>query len=378
MLKTDNINILKYEINSSQGDLKQTLKAIKNQDIKVSSKGISTDFGDATIPFYAFKDEIKQNQQSIKDALKDIVSRVISTLDTKQKKSTALIVGTSLIDWHLVDAINGCAYEYKKTNYTSKKYSIDSYAKELASEFGLNEFTMTINTACTSSANAMLEAKNLINCGVVDYAIVVGLEVFSPIMSSGFYAMELISQTDIKPFDTNRDGLILGEAIGAILLGKDNSKWSLEGGFSNCNSATITSVGADGKECVEVMQKALDDANITTDNITALKAHATGSNSNDLAEINAISKVFNPSITFTALKPFVGHTIGASGVLEIIIFISCIDDGFIPKTLSCHTPIVQDYMPINEHKKCNGGVFMCNYFGFGGNNISLIIKKENP
>jgi len=370
-----NINILDYQINSSQGDLEQTLHAIKHQDIKISSKEIATDFGNTSIPFFAFENRVEQNQESIKKALKELLSKIITNLNADQRKSTAIIIGTSLIDWHLVDAINSCAYEYKKTPYKSKKQSIDSYAKELASEFGLHEFTMTINTACTSSANAILEASNLIACGVVDYAVVVGLEIFSPIMSSGFYAMDLISKSSIKPFDRERDGLILGEGIAAILLGRDESRWTLLGGFSNCNSETITSVSQSGDECVEVIQKALQDADVEAKDITALKAHATGSNSNDLAEINAISKVFDTSLIFTALKPYIGHTIGASGILEMTIFMECINEGFIPKTISCTKPILNNFSPIREDKKCNSGVFMCNYFGFGGNNISLIIKK---
>ncbi|MCD6433089.1 MAG: 3-oxoacyl-ACP synthase [Sulfurimonas sp.] len=371
------VNILDYEIYSAQGNLEETLEAIKNQEIVISSKTIRAIEEDVVIPFFSFRDEVSQNQKSIYNALKNLLLKIVPKIDEDKRESTALIIGTSLVDWYLVDAINDTAYEYKKTPYYSKKHSIDSYAKKLSKEFGLNEFTMTINTACTSSANALLEASNLINCGVVDYAIVVGVEIFSPIMSSGFYAMNLISADKPKPFDKKRDGLVLGEAIAGILLGVDKSKWSLEGGFSNCNSQTITSVSQSGDECVEVMQKALENAKTQAQNITALKAHATGSDSNDEAEINAISKVFDSSLIFTALKPFVGHTIGASGVLEISLFMAAIDDGFIPKTLSCENSILADYIPTKEHIECDSGVFMCNYFGFGGNNISLIIKKES-
>ncbi|MEA1893327.1 MAG: beta-ketoacyl synthase N-terminal-like domain-containing protein [Campylobacterota bacterium] len=370
------INILDYEIYSSSGDLKDTLQAIKTQTTGISSKTIKIDTEEISLPFFAFKDEVEQNQKSIKDSLRDMLQKSLSKLTLHQKKSTSLIIGTSLIDWYLVDAINDTAYEYKKTPYYSQKHSIDSYAKELAEEFGLNEFTMTINTACTSSANALLEASNLINCGVVDYALVVGLEIYSPIMSSGFYSMNLISTDFAKPFDKDRDGLVLGEGIGVMLLGQESSKWSLEGGFSNCNSATITSVSESGDECVEVMLEALESADVKAKDITALKAHATGSHSNDLAEIRAISRVFDSSLVFTALKPYIGHTIGASGVLEISLLMAAIDSGFIPKTISCSESILEDFVPLCEDKECESGLFMCNYFGFGGNNISLIIRRD--
>jgi len=375
MSKMASVNILKCEVLSSLGDLEKTVGFIKTLKTGISSKNIDANGKKIKIPYYLLENKIGQNQKDIYAVLKKIVQKIVVNMDRDKRKSTALLIGTSLIDWHLVDAINSCAYEYKKTPYFSQKTSIDSYAKQLSREFDLSEFTMSINTACTSSANALLEAKNLINAGVVDYAVVIGLEIFSPVMSSGFHSMELISCTFPKPFDIDRDGLVLGEAVAGILLGKEKSRWTLEGGFSNCNSQTITSVSASGEECVEVMQKALKDCSLHVEDITALKAHATGSNSNDEAEINAISSVFDSSLIFTALKPYIGHTVAASGALEISIMMNVIDDGFIPKTLFCEKPILKDFAPINEHKKCKSGIFMCNYFGFGGNNTSLVIKK---
>lgn len=370
------VNILGFEVLCSQGDLKQSIEAIKNSKTKISSKLLEIDGQKAKVPYYLLDKPIKQNQDNIYKVLKELVSKLLCKIDKSKRGSTALLIGTSLIDWHLVDAINSCAYEYKKTAYTSQKRSIDSYAFDLSKEFGLSEFTMSINTACTSSANALLEARNLINAEVIEQAIVIGLEIFSPVMSSGFYTMDLLSKTMPKPFDINRDGLVLGEAIAGMILGKVNSTWSLEGGFSNCNSQTITSVSQSGQECVEVMQKALENSALHVEDITALKAHATGSSSNDLAEINAIKKLFKPSLVFTALKPYIGHTIGASGVLEIALMMGAIDRGFLPKTLFCQESIMPEFQPLREHKKCDSGVFMCNYFGFGGNNTSLIIKKS--
>jgi len=368
------VNILKYEVNASQGNLQQTLDAIKNDQIIRSNKKIQASMEEVAIPYYLLKEEVKQEQRSIYDAMKDLLLKLLP--EESKRSRTVLVIGTSLVDWHLVDAINATVYDDKKKPYTSQKQSIDSYAKELSKEFGLNDFTMTINTACTSSANALLEASNMINVGVFEYAIVMGMEIFSPVMSSGFYAMDLIADRVAKPFDLDRDGLVLGEALAGIVMGKEEAAWSLEGGFSNCHSQTITSVSQSGDECVEVMKKALQNCGIEAKEITALKAHATGSHSNDLAELGAISKVFEPSLTFTAFKPYVGHTIGASGVLEIALLMAAVDDGFIPKTHFCEKPIFPEYRPIVEHKKCDRGLFMCNYFGFGGNNISLIIKKE--
>ena len=370
------INILDYSIKSSQGDIKETLDAIKNAKVKVSSKEVPTLDSKITIPYFLFQDEVKADQNSVLSAIRDVVKPILDKLSKEEKEKTAIIIGTALVDMNVVDSIEDSAYEEQRKPYYTSKKSIDTYAKDLAHEFGLNDFTMTINTACTSSINAVLEARNLINSGVFDNAIVIGVEIFSQMMSSGFSSMKLLSSDFQRPFDISRDGLVLGEAVAAVLVGKGESLWSVKGGYSNCNSLNITSVSPDGGEYADVMKRAMEFSNVDVKNITALKAHATSTPTNDLSEINAINKVFDTNTKFTAIKPYIGHTLGACGVLEMAIFMSCIDDGFIPATISHSESIIKEYVPIQEHTKCESGVFMLNYFGFGGNNTSVIIQKE--
>ncbi|MCF6330672.1 MAG: 3-oxoacyl-ACP synthase [Sulfurimonas sp.] len=370
------VYISDYEVLSSQGDLSQTIDAIKNKNIKISKKIITTDIQTIDAPYFLFKDEIKENKDEIYGAIRDIALKIISKLDVDERKSTALIIGTAIVDLNIAHAIESCVYEDERTEYSSKKYSIDSYAKAIANEFGLNDFTMSINTACTSSANAMLEGANFINGGIFEKVLVIGVEIYSAMMSSGFSAMNLLSLESQKPFDNNRDGLILGEGLAAVLLTKQYAPWSLMGGFCNCNSINITSVSEDGGEYVEVMRNALKNANISVKDITALKTHGTSTIASDLSEINAMKVVFESGVVFSALKPYIGHTIGACGTLELAIFLSSIDNGFIPSTLSCSNPMLKKYTPLSTHKECNNGVFMLNYFGFGGNNTSVIVKKE--
>jgi 3-oxoacyl-[acyl-carrier-protein] synthase-1 len=370
------INILDYALFSSQGNARQTLEAIKNETIKMDSKIVETLDDRLSIPYYLFKNDLNEDNTRIKEAIKSVVKTITDKLSSNKKSNTALIIGTALVDRHLVEAVESSVYEYKKLTYASSKKSIDTFAKEISDELGLHRFTMTISTACTSSANALLEARNLINSGVFEYAIVLGVEVMSQMMSNGFSAMKLLSQDEQRPFDNNRDGLILGEGIAAVLVGKESSSWSLLGAYSNCNSLTITSVGPEGLEYAQVMEQALIFANVQTKDITAVKAHATSTLTNDFSEMNAISRVFTPEVTFTTLKPYIGHTLGACGILELAILMSCIDDGFLPKTINHEDSLMKEYQPISENIECNSGTFMLNYFGFGGNNISLIIKKE--
>jgi 3-oxoacyl-[acyl-carrier-protein] synthase-1 len=370
------INILDYALRSSQGDAKGTLEAIKSGNVSIFKKEVATLEDTIEIPYYLFQNEVKEDIEAIKQAIKDVVSTISDKLSSEQKAETALIVGTALVDKNIVKAVTSTVYDYKKKPYSSAKKSIDSFAQEISQELNLNPFTMTVSTACTSSVNAVLEARNLINSDVFKYAIVVGVEIHSKMMSNGFSSMRLLSSDFQRPFDVNRNGLVLGEAIAAVLVGKDSSTWSVRGGYSNCNSLNITSVSPSGDEYTEVMKQAMEYAEVKPESITAVKAHATSTPTNDMSEINAISKVFSPSVIFTAMKPYVGHTLGACGVLELAMFMSCIDDGFIPKTLNHSESIISEYVPLLEEKECKSGIFMLNYFGFGGNNTSIIIQKE--
>ncbi|SFV62540.1 3-oxoacyl-[acyl-carrier-protein] synthase, KASII [hydrothermal vent metagenome] len=365
-------NILKTSFLSSLGDKTATLNAVKSNNICMSQKEVFAIEGNVNIPYFSFQVEVKDTQKSIYEALYTQVELVTEGLSKEQKSETIIIVGTSIIDWNIADAI-----EAKDKEYSSKKLSIDTYAKKLSKAFNLNGYTLTINTACTSSANALLEANNLLNAEIYKYAIVLGCEVVSHIMSSGFNAMQLLSQTSIKPFSDTRDGMILGEGIVAFLLGSEDSSWSIQGAFSNCNGVNITAVSPEGDEFSDVMKKALLSASIKASDIKALKAHATATLSNDLSELNAIKKVFQNDIKFTALKPYIGHTVGACGLLEMALFMECINDGFIPKTINNDSIKSEEYQPLRENIKCSDGLFMMNYFGFGGNNTSIIIKKES-
>lgn len=358
----DNIYLSNFEILCSQGNLQNTLEAVKSNNIRIDKKRIVTDIQTLDAPYFLFKDEIKDDKNEIYSSLKELVSKIVSKIDQHELSSTGLIIGTALADLNLGFAINSDA---QGDAYVSKKTSIDTYASKLVKHFGLNEFTMTINTACTSSANAILEASNLIQSNILNKVIVLGVEIHSKMLSSGFLAMNLITLDTQKPFEESRDGLVLGEAIAGLVLSKEASKYKLLGGYSNCNAASITGVSESGQEYVEVMQKALINSNQTVDSITAVKTHATSTPASDLSEMNAMDNIFSKKPPLCALKPYVGHTIGACGTLELSLFLSCIDNGFIPKLPSQ-----------NKHIECKGGIFMLNYFGFGGNNTTLIIKSE--
>ena len=222
-----------------------------------------------------------------------------------------------------------------------------------------------MNSACTSTANAILDGANLIRASIAERVIVLGIELNSPLISSGFSAMDLLSQNEQKPFSDDRDGLVLGEGIASLLISKKPSKHKLLGGFSNCNSENITGVSESGEEYIQVMKQAMLMADVDKDEISAIKVHATSTPASDLSEMNSLN-FFSNKPKLSALKPYIGHTVGVSGVLELCLFLTCIDEGFLPKLPS-----------EKEHIKMNAGLFLCNYFGFGGNNVSILIDSHS-
>ncbi len=371
----DKIYFLNSYIKSAQGDMKETIKKIIEQNIHIGSKTIKDLDGDIKVPYYDLKNDISKNPQTIFDIIKKSVEEIILPLSNSDKKRTALVAGTSLADFRLTNTMENVILN-KKQKDLPKEISINTYTRLIAKELGLSDFTMTINTACTSSANAIIEGANLIKSGIFDHVVIIGIEVFSTIITSGFNILGMLSKDTIKPFDKNRNGLILGEGMASILLGKEKSPWLLKGSYSNCDSKTVTSVGSDGEEYANVMKKALKNAKIKAKDITAVKAHGTGTTSNDLAEINAMIQIFDKNIHFTALKPYIGHTLGVCGALEIALFMNFIDNRIIPKTVGCNKSIVKNYHPISKDFSCKNGLFMCNFFGFGGNNTSIILQRD--
>jgi len=368
------VNILKSSLFSAHGNLEDTLKSIEENKLNLSSKSIETLDGLVEVPYFLFHKEMEENQDIIYKAIKSIVLELIVDLTSEQRKNTALLIGTSQIDLNIVNSIVDTLDD--TIEFKSDKKSIDNYAKKISNELNLSGYTMTMSTACTSSANALLEAQNLISANIFKYVLVLGVEVHTSIMCSGFNSLRLLSLGKQTPFSKERDGLVLGEGLAGVLIGEEDSTWSLEGGYSNANSYTITASGVDGDEFYDVMNKALKKLKLKSKDITALKSHATSSVSNDLSEINAISRIFDKNIVFTALKPYVGHTLGACGILELVLFMAGIDKGFIHKTINVGESILDDYTPITKDYICTNGTFMLNYFGFAGNNVSIIIKKS--
>ncbi len=256
------------------------------------------------------------------------------------------------------------------------------YASRVAQLLGISGPVFTLSTACSSSANALLAAGDLIARGEVRRALVIGVEGLSSITLTGFQSLMLLDPDGCRPFDAERAGLQLGEGAAALLLEaetNDNAPGDfLRGGANLCDIHHVTSASPDGSAMHAVMQQALATAALDTRDIFAIKAHGTGSEDNDAAEAAAMRTLFAAQPPpFTALKRYVGHTLGACGAVETAALLGCLRAGFIPGTAGfLHADPALQVQPLTRAMNADSGHYLLNFFGFGGNYASLVITHD--
>jgi len=248
----------------------------------------------------------------------------------------------------------------------------------LARQFGIRGPVLTLSTACASSANAILVARDMISRGTVTRALVVGVERLCATTLSGFSSLMLLDPRGCRPFDASRRGLHFGEGAGVLMLGADekaSKKWPrLLGGASLCDVHHPTRANPDGSGMARCILQALEDAGVAPEAIVAIKAHGTGSSDSDAAEAAAMRNVFVGMPPFTALKGYFGHTLAACGAIESIALLAGLTRGLIPAAAGFETTDPEiGLSPLRRPMPTATGHYLLNYFGFGGNCASLVI-----
>ena len=317
------------------------------------------------------------------DILFSTVSRAIADagLNSAEIKDMDLFFGSTSMDVPVFES------KYRKTSSTvagmflQSSYGYGKIAVTVVEKFGIGGSCYSFATACTSSANALLYAASMIEERHIERALVIGYDLFNNLGFYGFEALKSIAAEEYRPFDRNRDGLILGEACGVIVLEGSRRKsadFMHLGGANLCDTYSVTSHDTEGSVVAETMNRALRQARLGTGDIYAVKAHATGTESNDNTEAAAMRMVFGNKIPpVTCVKPFIGHTAGACGVVEQILFTESVKAGFIPSTPGFREIDEQlNLTPLKDNINAGEGNFMLNYFGFGGNCTTLILSNK--
>ncbi len=256
-------------------------------------------------------------------------------------------------------------------------------AARLSQRLAIGGPVFSLSTACSSSANALIVAADMIRRRRVRRALVIGAEGLSAISLNGFYSLMLLDPQGCRPFDRERRGLQLGEGAAALMLeAADGSRGSgrgsatrLCGGANLCDIHHVTSASPDGSAMRIVMSQALAASGASARDIVAIKAHGTGSTDNDTAEAAAMRALYaGTPPPFTAIKRYIGHTLGACGAMETAALIGCLRAGFLPPAAGFSEPDPSlGVTPLSQAIPAQPGNYLLNFFGFGGNYASVVI-----
>ncbi len=266
----------------------------------------------------------------------------------------------------------------------------------VAIEYGLQGPCYGISTACATSSNALLAAKEQIEMGKADFMLAGGSEAAMGVPGyAGFFACRALSHWDkdpqgaSRPFDKERSGFVMSSGAAVLVLEsyehamKRGAKILAEfvGGATTCDAHDIVLPDLRGAGAARAMELALEDANMRPQDIGYINAHATSTNQGDLSEMLAIANVFKgceESLNISSTKSMHGHSLGASGAFESILAIMALRTGKIPPTINLDHPIEEAGkfdLTANIAAQKDLEAVMKNSFGFGGHNVSLVFKK---
>lgn len=294
---------------------------------------------------------------------------------------TAFISSSTVGGMCYTDALYTDANRTTSPSPFVRSYEGSRHTLVLAQHFNIKGYTDTINTACSSSANAILLGARLIQTGRASRVIVGGTDCLAKYTVNGFNSLRILSELPCRPFDTDRDGLTLGEGAAYLVLESEQvagekRKYAEVSGFGNANDAFHPSATSDeARGPLAAMSRALQTAELLPEAIDYINAHGTGTPNNDQTESFAFSQLFESVPPFNSTKSYTGHCLAAAGSLEAVFSVLSIVHQEIYASLSVTTPIPEfDFGPVTQLVNKPIKHVLSNSFGFGGNCTSLIFS----
>jgi 3-oxoacyl-[acyl-carrier-protein] synthase II len=272
---------------------------------------------------------------------------------------------------------------------------LNSASAHISIMLGARGPNLALATACATGSHALGEAAEIIRRGRADVMIAGGSEAATvPMALAGFENMQALSSRNeepkraSRPFDKDRDGFVMGEGAGVIILERlDKARargariyGELVGYGNNADAYHITAPGEDGEGAAECMSMAIEDAGLTPVDIDYINAHGTSTPLNDAGETRAIKRAFGDQayrVAISSTKSMTGHLMGAAGAIEAAFCLLAMRDHVIPPTINYETPdplCDLDYVP-NEARRATVNVAMSNSFGFGGHNGTVVFRR---
>ena len=268
-------------------------------------------------------------------------------------------------------------------------------AAQIAISKGLKGPSLTVSTACSSGIDAITTGIMLIEQDMADAVICVGAEAAtSPLTILGLSSIHALSRNNedpehaSRPFDLNRDGFVMAEGGGAVIIEKEESalkrdariRCSVAGYANSTDGYHVTSPHPEGIAAIFCMKQSLEVAGLPLTAVDYINAHGTSTPKGDIIEVGAIKSLFGDhayKLAVSSTKSSTGHLMGAGGTVETIACIKALEEDILPPTINQTTPDPEcdlDFVP-NEARKAPVNVAMCNAFGFGGQNASILLKK---
>ena len=297
---------------------------------------------------------------------------------------------------HRLDARRWAEVAYEKLDVRRElEQEPNSAAAHIACLFDARGPNFNTLTACSASTQALGEAAAIIRRGDADVMISGGAHsMIHPLGVTGFNRLTALStrndayQTASRPFDATRDGFVLGEGAGILILEEYEFakrrgapiRAELVGYGSTADAFRVTDIHEEARGAIAAMRAALDDAGVSTDAIDYISAHGTGTEENDKLETLAIKTVFGErarQIPVSSIKSMMGHLVAAAGAVELITCVLAIRDGVVPPTINYQHPDPNcdlDYVP-NQARKVPVTTCLSNSFGFGGQNDTLVVTR---
>jgi 3-oxoacyl-[acyl-carrier-protein] synthase-1 len=315
-------------------------------------------------------------QDGFLTSLQKVVDRVGSSRVGVVMGTSTSSIGRTEEAYASLEASGTMAQNYRQPGV----HNLHSPGIFVAAATGLEGPSVTISTACSSSAKVFATASRWIRHDVADAVLVGGVDSLCLSTLYGFNSLQLVSASQCRPFDVQRDGINIGEAAGFAVLAREelapDAEFLLLGYGESSDAWHMSHPHPEGTGALLAIDRALQCSRLEARDIDYINMHGTASRANDLSETCALAERFPQRTSASSSKGWTGHTLGAAGILEAVITLDAMKQGLVPGTLNCETPDPEFRFPVlKENLRRSLWYAMTSSFGFGGNNAVLIFGR---
>ncbi len=319
-----------------------------------------------------------RNNQLLLAALEQLMPETEEAIQRYGRDRVAVVMGTSTSGLDEGDArVAGCRVD----GWCYEQQELGDPSRFVSEVLQLDGPALTLSTACSSSARAIITGKRLIDAGLVDAALVGGADTLSRMPINGFRSLESLSLERCAPFSRDRCGITIGEGAALLLLTRSEGPVLLKGVGESSDAWHMSAPHPEGEGASRAIQMALTGAGLTPDDIGYINMHGTATRLNDDIEARVVNRLFGGRVPASSLKHLIGHTLGAAGAMEAALcwLILTRDLPLPPQDFSRHPR--DEALPPCGLLSAPGTLarpwILSNAFAFGGNNTSLILGRNN-